>query len=265
MTSIAWNAPGENEFQSGLDRGVLYLPDAPAVPWNGLTSVEDNADEVKVESFFYDGLKYAVRRSPGGYNGSIKALTYPTEFERFDGLVTTPSGLTLTHQPVRDYFGLSYRTKVGNDLDLEAGYIIHLLYNLTASPESTSYETQSNVVSPVPFGWKITGIPVGLPGHRPTVHFMLDTRNLSTEAIFAVEEVLYGTSTTDAGLPEIAEIAALLEAPPEFELTIVDNGDGTWTATSDAPGVIVDFGSYFEINYPSAASIDDDTFEVTSS
>lgn len=263
MTLLTWNAPGANEFQNGLDRGVLYLPTGPGVPWNGLISVDDNADEVKIESFYYDGVKYAVRRSPGSYNGSIKAFTYPNEFSRFDGLITTPSGLTLTNQPVRDWFGLSYRTRVGNDLDEEAGYIVHLLYNLTATPENRSYETLSNVSAPIPFGWSITGIPVGLPGHRPTVHFMLDTRNLSPEAMFAVEEALYGTATTPPQLPEISAVATLLDAPPAFALFVTDNGDNTWTAQSDAPGVIVDYGSYFEITYPTANSLDVDTFEIT--
>lgn len=44
MPGLVWDRVGDRTYESGLDRGVLYLPDGSAVPWNGLTSIVENFD-----------------------------------------------------------------------------------------------------------------------------------------------------------------------------------------------------------------------------
>ena len=56
MPKVNWNATGEKTFESGLDRGTLYLPDGSAVPWNGLLSVSEKFDR-STEPVFFDGAK----------------------------------------------------------------------------------------------------------------------------------------------------------------------------------------------------------------
>ena len=74
------------------------------------------------------------------FTGTMKALTYPDEFLPYEGILQDQQGFYVTHQPM-GRFGLSYQTKIGNDLDPEAGYKIHVLYNLTAVPLQRTFET----------------------------------------------------------------------------------------------------------------------------
>ncbi len=39
MPAIVWDNIGDRFYESGLDRGVLYLSDGSGVPWNGLISI----------------------------------------------------------------------------------------------------------------------------------------------------------------------------------------------------------------------------------
>jgi hypothetical protein len=149
-----------------------------------------------------DGRKYLNRRTTGDFSGTIKAYTYPDEFLVFDGMQDFSYGIKAMNQPVNQTFGLSFRTKIGTDLNSDAAYKIHLLYNLTAAPDSRSYPTIGSRTAPMEFSWKITGIPLDVTGFKPTCQFVIDSSKFAPGGMSGFENYLYGTTTSTGQLPD---------------------------------------------------------------
>lgn len=216
MPRISWDSPGARRYESGVDRGVLYLPDRTGVPWNGLVSVDEVRVDSEVESFYFDGRKYLDVKSPGEYSAVLKALTYPDEFLVFDGYDEVAPGLFLDDQPLKDTFSLSYRTLVGNDTEgASAGQKIHIAYNLTAKADNVGRSTSADSASPTELSWTLTGVPEDIVGFRPTSHVVVNTSNMSVDLIAELENVLYGTQDAinvpkSSTLPTIPELKALV-------------------------------------------------------
>ena len=74
MPVINWDNVGERTYESGLDRGVLYLPDGSAVPWNGLTSISEKVEK-SVDSVFYDGAKISDLVTMGSFSATLASIT----------------------------------------------------------------------------------------------------------------------------------------------------------------------------------------------
>lgn len=261
MARLGWNAPGTRFYEAGVDRGVLFVDGYPGVPWNGLTSVNETPSGGDPKSFYIDGVKYLALPSPEEFEGTITAYTYPDEFTLCNGTAQIRSGLFLTHQRRRS-FGLSYRTMIGNDLDESAGYKLHIVYNALASPTERSNGTMTDQADPNDFSWKITCKPPAMEGYRPTAHVVLDTRTTDPSVISAVEDILYGTDEDQARLPSLDDLIAVYDTISS--LTIVDNGDGTWTATAPYDVIRMLDDETFEITSPTAIFIDEDTYTISS-
>ena len=121
MTALAWDRVGDRRYETGVDRGVLYLPDGTAVPWNGLTSVTETKSR-EVKSYFLDGVKFLDHYIPGTYEAKLSAFTYPDELEALLGSSEMAPGIVVYDQRA-NLFHLSYRTLIGNDIDgLDHGY-----------------------------------------------------------------------------------------------------------------------------------------------
>lgn len=264
---IKWDVVGERKYQSGVDRGVLYLKDGSAAPWNGLVSIEDNTEE-ELKSYYLDGVKILDHVVPGDYAGKLTAFTYPEEFERVLG--EAPGGVLFGmgvhfHEQESQSFNLSYRTKIGNDLDENAGYVIHLLYNLRAISDSKSFQTLGDQAEAEQFSWTLSGTPpIGtIDGIRPTCHISVDSINCNPETLQLLENILYGTDTNGARFPTVLEIRVLFGEVGGFY--VIDNGDGTWTgidSSNDFITSIVD--DIFTIDHVDATYIiPDDTYEVS--
>lgn len=260
MTALAWDEVGERTFETGVDRGVLYLASDQAVAWNGLTSVEEQSSR-ESQSFYLDGVKFLERVSPGDFSGVIRAYTYPVEFEVVQGVQEIYDGLSIYDQPSRS-FSLSYRTKIGNDVDGEDhGYKLHILYNLIAIPDSVGYSSINESVTPIEFSWTLKGTPVSLTGFRPTVHISIDSR-ADPDRYAAVERLLYGTEDDDPVLPALDDFVAIFET--YNDLYIVDNGDGTWTATDPGENFITMLDSTtFSIDDADVTIIDVNTYTIS--
>lgn len=208
MTALAWDQVGERVFQTGVDRGVLYLNDGTAVAWNGLTGVDEN-HSVEIKSSYLNGLKYLQYAVLGDFSGSLKALTYPDEFDSVMGIVEIHTGLSYYDQP-HESFSLSYRTRIGDDvLGTELGYKLHILYDILANSDTYSFITQSESSEAMEFSWALSASPVILSGHRPTSHLVVDSRTTPLETLTALEETLYGTESTDPILPSVSDILDL--------------------------------------------------------
>lgn len=262
MAVLEWDKAGERVFQAGVDRGVLYLQDGTAVPWNGLTSVDDSSD-AELKSFYLDGVKFLETVIPGDYVGKLNAFTYPTEFEEVIGVKRAAPGLFF-HEQVSKLFNLSYRTKLGNDTQgMDYGYKIHLLYNLTAISDSNTSQTQSgDSIDPTEFSWSLTGTPVSMNHDRSLTHISIDSTDAFPAAIEELESILYGTEDTDPRFPTVIEVQTIFGT--FGTLLIEDHGDGTWSAEDAGDDYITMISdTEFQIDDAIVTYLDPDTYEIS--
>jgi len=228
MAPIVWDEVGSRVYQTGLDRGVLYLPDGSAVPWNGLVEVVEKSSKESIP-VYYDGVKINDIIIPGPFIGNMKALTYPDEFSELEGLSSISLGLYVGEQRPQ-IFGLSYRTRIGSDLDENLGYKIHILYNVSAVPTDKNNSTNTENASLSEFEWDISAIPEETTGFRPTAHVIIDSRYMDPSQLLEIENNLYGTEFSDGTLIPLADFVNYLYFGYRWKIT--DNGDGTWTANT---------------------------------
>lgn len=261
MPVIDWDDVGDRFYESGLDRGVLYLSNGTAVPWNGLISVSEKLD-TETKSVFYEGVKINELVSLGAFTATMKAVTYPNEFVEIEGLAEVQRGAFFAEQQPQT-FGLCYRTKIGNDVASDSvGYKIHILYNVIAVPQDKNYATITNQPSLVEFEWDIFAIPEEIEGFRPTAHFVLDSRTIDPWLLEDLEKVLYGNHAVDASLIPMADLVEKINN--WFRVKITDNGDGTWTATSKRNGFITEEeDGYFEIEKVNAIYLSTTQYQIS--
>lgn len=230
MSRIEWSTPGQRLFQAGVDRCVLYVGDSAGVPWSGITQISETASQSDTKSFYYDGVNYLNVAAQDDYQASLSAFFSPPEFDACDGTEHVARGLFAKHQR-RSRFGLTYRTKVGNDTNgPDYAYLIHIVYNAVAAPADQDHSSIGGDVSAAPLTWNITGTPVRSPGLRPTSHFIINSMTIDAFTLGLLEDTLYGSDTGDARLPSIAELVDLIHST--FQITVED-GVFTITAPDD--------------------------------
>lgn len=260
MTELVWDDVGARKFETGVDRGILFLDSTTGIAWNGLTSVEDQSTN-ESQSHYLDGVKFLERQIPGDYVGTLRAVTYPDEFNEILGIETVFEGLTY-HNQVPKSFSLVYRTVVGNDLEgTDHGYKLHILYNLVAIPEAISHQTLGETPSLTEFGWQLKGTPKIIDGFRPTVHISVDS-TIDPRRYEALERILYGTVDEDPYLPDIDVLTTLYDA--FNNLTIIDNADGTWTAFDPYAVYLTQIdATTWEIDGADITYLNPTTYEIT--
>ena len=225
MTRVSWNDVGQRFYEAGTDRGVLYIDGQNGVPWNGLVGVSENSSGGEPKAYYLDGYKYLNVASAEDYAATINAFTSPREFDACDGTAAIQNGLFATQQP-RKTFGFSYRTLIGNDVDgLSLGYKIHIVYNALASPVQRSYKTNGDSASPLTLDWSISTLAPRLTGIRPTAHFVIDSRLTPPRLLESIEDILYGSNSTEPRLPTAEELAQLfMSLPPIAVVNWLTNG-----------------------------------------
>lgn len=210
MVRLTWNAVGERRYETGVDRGVLYLPSTPGVVWNGLTSVNEDSSGGDVEPYYLDGIKYLNIASRADFSATIEAYSCPPEFRVCDGTRPIAPGLFATQQRRRP-FNLSYRTLMGDDVQGDKlGYKIHLVYNALTEPSDRAHTTRSDTPEVSTLSWKILTIPETLTGLAPSAHLIVDSTLLTETALSALESVLYGTDVSAPRLPLPTELVTLI-------------------------------------------------------
>lgn len=262
MPDIVWDRLEDRVFEAGVDRGVLYSPNGVGVAWNGLISVEELASN-STEPVYFDGVKLNDIVIYGDYSATLKAYTYPDEFLVFSGILEEQLGMYITDQPIST-FHLAYRTMIGSSGD----YKLHLLWNLTAIPSTKVYETLSLDTSPVEFEWTITAVPERIDGYRPTAHVILDSRKIDPLLLEDIETILYGDLEDEERSPTIPSLKGFITYVRKWDRFIIkDNGDGTWTATSDSEDYPIEMldANTFQIISDTAIYLDADTYEISSS
>jgi hypothetical protein len=229
---LVWNKPGEHFYETGVDRGVLQLPGGKPIVWNGLTSVETESN-LGVTPYYQDGAVMLVQQIQGEMSGSLSAYMYPDEFEQCIGIATRSGGLKLYEQPSKR-FNLSYRTRIGNDINgVDHGYKIHFLWNLLAVPDAHSYSTISDSPEPEDFSWNLSSIPSNVSGFAPTAHFYLSSTTTDPAVFDMIEDMIYGTEDYGAYFPTPQEVLDITD-PNATRVTIIDRGNGLWSAFGPA-------------------------------
>ena len=211
MTALVWDRVEDRRFETGIERGVLFPLDGDAQPWNGLVSVTENrAREIK--SYYIDGIKFLDHIVPGSFSGKIQAYTYPDVLDVVLGTQEFAPGVNV-HDQRPGMFHLSYRTLLGDVLEgLDAGYKLHLVYNLSASPVDTVFTTVGEKVDPNLFEWNVSGIQTSMWGVRPTNHLSFNSLTVDPEVLELVESKIYGTEEDEPTMPDLVELLAEIEA-----------------------------------------------------
>jgi hypothetical protein len=217
MAELIWDAVGDRKYETGVDQGVLYIPNGSGVynmgvAWNGLVGVSEAPSGAEANPQYADNQKYLNLFSAEEFGATIEAFTYPNEFAQFDGLGTPVDGVYVGQQS-RGSFGLSYRTKIGNDVEGDDfGYKLHLVYGCSASPSEKGYTTINDSPEAITLSWEVTTIPVAVTGMKNTAILTIDSTEVDAVKLAALEVILYGADGVDPRLPLPDEVIELFQS-----------------------------------------------------
>lgn len=217
MPKLQWDLTGERTYETGTSHGVLYVQASDGtygtgVAWNGLTGISESPEGGEPSALYADNIKYLELMSAENFKGTISAYTYPEEFEVCDGSASLVSGVTIGLQP-RKRFGLVYKSRVGNDVDPEAGEKLHLIYGCMVAPSERAYATVNDSPEAITFSWDFTTTPVPVPGHRPTAQITFDSTKMDSAMWIALEDMVFGSLDAEPKLPSPEEVIALITNP----------------------------------------------------
>lgn len=214
MAVLTWDQVGERLYETGVDHGVLYIPNGSGiydvgVAWNGLVSVTESPTGAEATPTYADNIKYLNLVSAEEFGATIEAYTYPEEFGQCDGTAAPAVGVLLGQQG-RKTFGLAYRTRLGNDLEGVAfGYKLHLIYGALAAPSEKAYSTINDSPEAITFSWEVATTPVLVSNYEPTSVIVIDSTEVEPADLANLEEILYGDVGVDPRLPLPAEVISL--------------------------------------------------------
>lgn len=266
MSRLTWGELTHRMFESGVDRGVLYPQIGPGVAWNGLVSVKESVNDTTQTLTYFDGEAVWNQISLGTFQATLSAITYPLEFEQYNGY----SDHIFFEQP-RKWFNFCYRTRIGDAVQgLSKGYKLHLVYNATAAPSEVNHATDDENATLSAFSWDISTVPVRIDGImpleggvRPSAHIVIDSTVVNDGVMEALENLLYGTSA--GGQPVMPTPQQLLDLFAPFALfQITDHGDGTFTASGPDDAVFLTSPTEFVLSWPSVYMLDDVTYRASS-
>lgn len=228
--ALEWDKTGERIYETGTDRGVVYPFNNSThaydngVAWNGLTGVTESPSGADATDLWADNMKYLSMRAAEQFGGTIEAYTYPDQFAVLDGSAELATGVMIGQQK-RGTFGLCYRTRVGNDTELDDyGYKLHLVYGCSVSPSERAYSTVNDSPEAITFSWEFSSVPVNVANHRPTSVLTIDTSKFKGNTtllnkLAELEQILYGTPAVEADLEHnieaVAAVAPRLPLPDE--------------------------------------------------
>lgn len=233
--ALKWDQTGERFYEQGVDHAVLYLFNTTnstyddGVAWNGIKTVTESPSGAESNAQYADNIKYLDLLSAETFGATLECLTYPDEWELCDGSVAPVDGLSIKQQ-ARKTFGLSYRTKIGNDVTDDLGYKLHLVYGCKATPSERSYNTVNESPEPLSFSYSISTTPVNVTGYKATSILTIDSTKFTTTELASrlarLETILYGKDATAD--PAAEAVAPRLPMPDEvigiLNGTIQNNG-----------------------------------------
>lgn len=222
MAILQWDKTDEKFYQTGVDRGVLYVyntenglqsPYGPGIAWNGLTAVTEKPSGADSKKKWANNGVYANLRGKEEFGGTIEAFWSPEEFDECDGTIELIEGVKFGQQ-YRKSFGFCFRSLIGNDTDgLEHGYKLHLIYGATSSPTERKYDTVNESPDISALSWSFDTIPMNIvinDKQTSTSQIVIDSTQVAPAALTALENALYGTSDTEPYMPLPNDILSLI-------------------------------------------------------
>jgi hypothetical protein len=222
MAALAWDQVGERLYETGVDHGVLYpIDDAgaytPGVVWNGLTTVTEKPTGAAATAQYADNIKYLNLIAAEIFGATIQAFTYPDEFALCDGTAAPVPGFRVGQQG-RKVFGLSYRTRLGNDVEgTDHGFRLHLVWGAQAAPSEKAYATINDSPAAIDFSWDISTTPLPVVGHdtlKPTSLIVIDSTVVDPAELTTLEDALYGGTSRTPHLPLPGAVIDMFTAGP---------------------------------------------------
>lgn len=204
MPRLKWDQTGDKYFETGTKNGVLFVQDntgtyQTGIPWNGLTGFTESPTGAEATKLYADDGVYAELRSAEELEGSLTAYTYPDEFAECDGSAELVEGSGVyVGQQARKRFGFCYRSTIGNDVNAEMGYKLHIIYGAMASPSEKAYATINDSPEGIEFSWDITTTPIPVKDvdgnkFKNTASIVLDSRKVAAAKMTTILNSLYGT------------------------------------------------------------------------
>lgn len=249
MTRLNWG--GTQAYETGVDHGVFYPKGGTGVVWSGLVAVNDTTVDASQSLIYIDGVGHQNQLLIGNFSAVVEAITYPEEFEPYDGYDNFHTGGR------RRRFDFSYRTLLG-----EGHYQIHLVYNAVATPTQRNHSTMNTAQEVELFSWEIATRPEVIPDAKASSHFVLDTRYVYPEVLTLIEDRLYGTDASLADMPTATELLDIFWDNARFRVT--DNGDGTATIIGDDDAVSNVGVDLWRLEWPSVIQQNSTTYRVSS-
>lgn len=219
MSKIEFDKTGERYYETGVSDCALYVQGAKGVygtgvAWNGISSISESPEGAEVSSVYADNIKYLNLMSAEDFKATIEAYTYPDEFAICDGSASLENvpGLKITQQ-TRKKFGIVYKSKIGNDVDAELGYKLHIVYNCLAAPSERQYQTVNDSPEAMTMSWSISTEPIntGEANLKPTAHLEIDSTKTTPDIMQKLIDKLYGTEDTEPTLLLPNEVIALMK------------------------------------------------------
>lgn len=220
---LKWDQYGEHFFENGVSQGVLYPSDpngtdgwGKGVAWNGLRTVSETPEGADESAFYADNAKYLSLRAVETFGGTIGAYTYPDEWMQCDGSAQPVAGVTFGQQ-TRKPFCFAFKSQLGNDvLGSDYGYLLHIVYNATASPSSREYQTINESPEPIEFSWEFKTTPLQVTGYKPVSLITINSKKVDADDLAALEAALFGVDPDSSASPAIVGSNPRIVLPAEI-------------------------------------------------
>ena len=229
MARLTWDEAANRLYETGVDCVVLFPMDGTTVnantdygqgkAWNGVTGITENPEGADANDIYADNMKYLSLISVENWKATIKAYTWPREFNACQGELEYNDG---THmglffgQQNHQRFGLAWRTIQGNAVKGDSyGYKLHVAYGLTAAPSEKDHATVNDSPEATEYSWELNSIPDAFSVATdengdllaPTSHIVIDS-NENSAGYARLEAAIFGTASAAPYLPKPDYIAS---------------------------------------------------------
>lgn len=215
MSKLKWDQVGERLYTTGVQDVALYVYDSSksaygnGVAWNGVETVTKSPDGAEATAVYANNHKYLNLISAESLGGTITAYMSPKEFDECDGEAEIAKGISVQQQ-ARKTFALVYKTLIGNDTQgTEYGYKINIIYGATAQPSEVENTTVNDDPEAVELSWEFSTTPVDVEGHKPTASIEINSTDVDSKVLKAIEDKLYGSESSEPTLLMPAELITM--------------------------------------------------------
>lgn len=238
---LTWDEAAKRLYETGVDRVVLFPMDGTkgkadsdstiytdygeGKAWNGVTGITENPEGADANDIYADNMKYLSLISVENWKATIKAYTWPREFNACQGEYEYNDG---THmglffgQQNHQRFGLAWRTIQGNAVKGDSyGYKLHVAYGLSAAPSEKDHATVNDSPEATEYSWELNSIPDAFKTTEdengdllaPTSHIVVDSviDGVTNPGYAVLEQALFGTLSANSYLPTPDQLAYMVE------------------------------------------------------